>query len=156
MPPDFLTGVGSDVVALRTAFLDALSNIPGAKVVNVAYPADWNLMTGTFNNIRLSERTEPFLPYMKQDPKLFGVSLLSWLQGLFLSGDEWVTGQRAKHHLIREVLDVVMAGWRRAAADRPGPVRHPRPARTRRPDRVHRHRRRPEGPLGDDHRRPAV
>lgn len=110
VPPDFLTGVGSDVAALRTAFLDALSDIPGAKVVNVTYPADWNLMTGTFNNIRLSERTEPFLPYMKQDPKLFGVSLLSWLQGLFLSGDEWVTGQRAKHHLIREVLDVVMAG----------------------------------------------
>jgi aspartyl-tRNA(Asn)/glutamyl-tRNA(Gln) amidotransferase subunit A len=31
------------------------------------------------------------------------------LQGLFLSGDEWITGQRAKAHLIREVLDVTMA-----------------------------------------------
>jgi Asp-tRNA(Asn)/Glu-tRNA(Gln) amidotransferase A subunit family amidase len=109
VPPDFLTGITADVAALRTAFLDTLSGIAGAKVVDVSYPGDWNLMTGTFNNIRLSERTEPFLPYMKQDPKLFGVSLLSWLQGLFLSGDEWVTGQRAKHHLIREVLDVVMA-----------------------------------------------
>lgn len=37
------------------------------------------------------------------------MSLLSWLQGLFLSGDEWITGQRAKNHLIREVLDTVMA-----------------------------------------------
>src|SRR5258708_38816900 len=46
---------------------------------------------------------------MKQGRKLCGVEVLSWLQGLFLSGDEWVTGQRAKHHLIREVLDVVMA-----------------------------------------------
>jgi aspartyl-tRNA(Asn)/glutamyl-tRNA(Gln) amidotransferase subunit A len=110
VPPDFLTGITADVAALRTAFLDTLSGIEGAKVVDVSYPGDWDLMTGTFNNIRLSERTEPFLPYMKQDPKLFGVSLLSWLQGLFLSGDEWVTGQRAKHHLIREVLDVVMAG----------------------------------------------
>jgi Asp-tRNA(Asn)/Glu-tRNA(Gln) amidotransferase A subunit family amidase len=109
VPPDFLTGITPDVAALRTAFLDTLSGIGGAKVVHVSYPDDWNLLTGTFNNIRLSERTEPFLPYMKQDPKLFGVSLLSWLQGLFLSGDEWVTGQRAKHHLIREVLDVVMA-----------------------------------------------
>src|SRR5258707_11906357 len=45
---------------------------------------------------------------MKQDPKLFGVSLLSWLQGLFLSGDEWITGQRAKNHLLREVLDGLM------------------------------------------------
>jgi aspartyl-tRNA(Asn)/glutamyl-tRNA(Gln) amidotransferase subunit A len=110
VPPDFLKGVSADVAALRTAFLGVLSGIPGAKVVDVTYPDDWNLLTGTFNSIRLSERTEPFLPYMKQDPKLFGVSLLSWLQGLFLSGDEWVTGQRAKHHLIREVLDVVMAG----------------------------------------------
>jgi Asp-tRNA(Asn)/Glu-tRNA(Gln) amidotransferase A subunit family amidase len=110
VPPDFLTGITPDVAALRTAFLDTLSGIPGAKIVDVSYPDDWDLLTGTFNNIRLSERTEPFLPYMKQDPKLFGVSLLSWLQGLFLSGDEWVTGQRAKHHLIREVLDVVMAG----------------------------------------------
>jgi Asp-tRNA(Asn)/Glu-tRNA(Gln) amidotransferase A subunit family amidase len=109
VPPDFLSGVSAGVAALRTAFLDTLSSIPGATVVDVTYPDDWNLMTGTFNNIRLSERTEPFLPYLKQDPKLFGVSLLSWLQGLFLSGDEWVTGQRAKHHLLREVLDVVMA-----------------------------------------------
>jgi aspartyl-tRNA(Asn)/glutamyl-tRNA(Gln) amidotransferase subunit A len=66
-------------------------------------------MTGTFKNIRLSERTEPFLPYLKRDPKLFGVSLLTWLQGAFLSGDEWITGQRAKNHLLREVLDGVMA-----------------------------------------------
>ncbi len=108
VPPDFLTGPGADVLALRRAFLTTLAAIPGAKLVDVAYPADWALMTGTFNNVRLSERTEPFLPYLKRDPKLFGVSLLSWLQGLFLSGDEWITGQRAKNHLLREVLDGVM------------------------------------------------
>jgi Asp-tRNA(Asn)/Glu-tRNA(Gln) amidotransferase A subunit family amidase len=109
VPPDYFSGVSPGVAALRTAFLRTMASIPGAKVVNVTYPGDWDLLTGTFNNIRLSERTEAFLPYMKQDPKLFGVSLLSWLQGLFLSGDEWVTGQRAKNHLLREVLDGVMA-----------------------------------------------
>jgi aspartyl-tRNA(Asn)/glutamyl-tRNA(Gln) amidotransferase subunit A len=109
VPPDFLSGTGADVLALRRAFLTTLAAIPGATLVDVAYPTDWSLMTGTFNSIRLSERTEPFLPYLKRDPKLFGVSLLSWLQGLFLSGDEWVTGQRAKHHLLREVLDGVMS-----------------------------------------------
>jgi aspartyl-tRNA(Asn)/glutamyl-tRNA(Gln) amidotransferase subunit A len=108
VPPDYLTGGSAGVLALRRAFLDTLASIPGARVVDVTYPADWGLLTGTFNNIRLSERTEPFLPYLKQDPKLFGVSLLSWLQGLFLSGDEWITGQRAKHHLLREVLDGVL------------------------------------------------
>jgi aspartyl-tRNA(Asn)/glutamyl-tRNA(Gln) amidotransferase subunit A len=110
VPPDFLTGVSAGVLALRKAFLDTMAAIPGAKLVDVTYPADWALMTGTFNNVRLSERTEPFLPFLKQDPKLFGVSLLSWLQGLFLSGDEWITGQRAKNHLLREVLDGVMSG----------------------------------------------
>jgi aspartyl-tRNA(Asn)/glutamyl-tRNA(Gln) amidotransferase subunit A len=110
VPPDYFTGITPAVAALRTAFLKTMASIPGAKVVNVTYPSDWDLMTGTFNNVRLSERAEPFLPYMKQDPKLFGVSLLSWLQGLFLSGDEWITGQRAKNHLLREVLDGVMAG----------------------------------------------
>ena len=39
------------------------------------------------------------------DLKLFGVSLNSWMQGLFLSGDEWIKGQRAKHVLARRVLD---------------------------------------------------
>jgi hypothetical protein len=55
--------------------------------------------------VRLPERTEPFLPYLKQDLKLFGVSLNSWMQGLFLSGDEWIKGQRAKHVLLARVLD---------------------------------------------------
>ncbi|GAA5190904.1 amidase [Rugosimonospora acidiphila] len=110
VPPDYLTGVGADVLALRHGFLDQLASIPGAKIVNVGYPDDWGLLTDTFNNVRLSERTEPFLPYLRQDPKLFGVSLLSWLQGLFLSGDEWITGQRAKNHLLRELLDGVMSG----------------------------------------------
>ncbi|MCU1655872.1 MAG: putative amidase, partial [Pseudonocardiales bacterium] len=110
VPPDYLSGVSPDVVALRKAFLNTVLAIPGTKLADVAYPDDWALMTGTFNNVRLSERTEPFLPFLKQDPTLFGVSLLTWLQGLFLSGDEWITGQRAKHHLLREVLDDVMSG----------------------------------------------
>jgi Asp-tRNA(Asn)/Glu-tRNA(Gln) amidotransferase A subunit family amidase len=109
VPPDYLTGVSAGVLALRQTFLSTIAAIPGARLVDVAYPDDWALLTGTFNAIRLSERTEPFLPYLKRDPKLFGVALLSWLQGLFLSGDEWITGQRAKNHLLREVLDGVMA-----------------------------------------------
>lgn len=108
VPAPYLTG-NADVVALRQAFLDTAAKIPGISIVEVTYPADWALLTGTFNNIRLSERTEELLPFLQQDPKLLGVSSLGWLQGLFLSGDEWITGQRAKAHLIREVLDVTMA-----------------------------------------------
>jgi aspartyl-tRNA(Asn)/glutamyl-tRNA(Gln) amidotransferase subunit A len=110
VPPDYLAGtVAADVLALRKAFLNTMSDIPGATVVQTSYPDDWNLLTGVFNNVRLSERAEELLPFLQQDPRLLGVSSLSWLQGLFLSGDEWVTGQRAKTHLLREVLDVSMA-----------------------------------------------
>ncbi|WP_211229585.1 amidase [Nakamurella lactea] len=104
VPPDYLSVTGP-ALAIRSAFLDQLSSIGDAELVEVGYPDDWDLLTGTFNAIRLSERTEPFLDYLKSDPQLFGVSLLSWLQGVLLSGDEWITGQRAKNHLLREVLD---------------------------------------------------
>ena len=59
--------------------------------------------------MRLPERSEAFLPYLKQDLKLFGVSLNGWMQGLFLSGDEFLKGQRAKHVLLRRVLDDLFA-----------------------------------------------
>jgi Asp-tRNA(Asn)/Glu-tRNA(Gln) amidotransferase A subunit family amidase len=110
VPPDYLAGtVPAAVLALRQAFLATMADIPGCSVLDVDYPDDWSLLTGVFNNVRLSERAEELLPFLQQDPKLLGVSSLSWLQGLFLSGDEWVTGQRAKNHLLREILDVTMA-----------------------------------------------
>ncbi|MHA3705020.1 amidase [Jatrophihabitans sp. YIM 134969] len=110
VPADFVAStVPADVLSLRQAFLSTLSNIPGITLVDVAYPDDWNLLTGTFNSARLSERTEEMLPFLQQDPKLLGVSSLSWLQGLFLSGDEWVTAQRSKHYLLRLILDGIFA-----------------------------------------------
>lgn len=93
----------------RAAMLAAFDDL-GVRVREVELPEEWDLLTGTaFNNVRLPERSEPFLPSLKQDLKLFGVSLNSWMQGLFLSGDEWVKGQRAKHVLLRRVLDDLFA-----------------------------------------------
>jgi Asp-tRNA(Asn)/Glu-tRNA(Gln) amidotransferase A subunit family amidase len=109
VPADFLSSAGTAVLGLRKAFLDRLADMPGATLVEVTYPDDWALLTGTFNAARLSERTEPFRHWLQRDLTLFGVSLLSWLQGLMISGDEWITAQRAKNHLLREVLDGVMA-----------------------------------------------
>ncbi|MFD5322251.1 amidase [Streptomyces sp. NPDC127098] len=103
VPADFL-GSATEV---RRALLDALDAIPGVTLVDVTYPDDWSLLTGAFNGARLAERTEPFRHWLREDPRTFGVSLLSWLQGLMLSGDEWITAQRAKNHLLREVLDGV-------------------------------------------------
>jgi Asp-tRNA(Asn)/Glu-tRNA(Gln) amidotransferase A subunit family amidase len=104
VPPGYASGTSATAQA-RAAMLKQFEAL-GVTVVEVTLPAEWDLLTGgAFNNVRLPERTEPFLPYLKQDLKLFGVSLNSWMQGLFLSGDEWITGQRAKHVLLRRVLD---------------------------------------------------
>jgi Asp-tRNA(Asn)/Glu-tRNA(Gln) amidotransferase A subunit family amidase len=106
VPPGYVSGSAAPARAAMLEQFEAL----GVTVEEVTLPEEWNLLTGgVFNNVRLPERTEPFLPYLKQDLKLFGVSLNSWMQGLFLSGDEWITGQRAKHVLMRRVLDDLFA-----------------------------------------------
>jgi Asp-tRNA(Asn)/Glu-tRNA(Gln) amidotransferase A subunit family amidase len=106
VPPGYVSGTSATARA-RAAMLAQFEAL-GVTVKEVALPAEWDLLTGNaFNNVRLPERSEPFLPYLKQDLKLFGVSLNSWMQGLFLSGDEWITGQRAKHVLMQRVLDDV-------------------------------------------------
>jgi Asp-tRNA(Asn)/Glu-tRNA(Gln) amidotransferase A subunit family amidase len=108
VPPGYASGSSATAEA-RRAMLDVLADL-GVRTKEVTLPDEWALLTGgAFNNVRLPERSEPFLPYLKQDLKLFGVSLNSWMQGLFLSGDEWVKGQRAKHVLLERVLDDLFA-----------------------------------------------
>ena len=103
--PGFTSGTSATAVA-RRAFLDTMANIPGATIVDVTLPEGWNQLTGgNFNNVRLPERSEPFMPFLRRDLRLFGVSLTSWLQGAMLGANEFVTGQRAKLLLIERVLD---------------------------------------------------
>ncbi|RJK96392.1 amidase [Vallicoccus soli] len=105
--PDFLA-VEGEVLAARQAYLAQLASIPGATVVEVPFPDEWELLTGSaFNNVRLPERAEPFLPWLKEDLRLFGVSVLAWLGGLVLSGDEYLKGQRAKTVLFERTMDQV-------------------------------------------------
>jgi Asp-tRNA(Asn)/Glu-tRNA(Gln) amidotransferase A subunit family amidase len=95
---------GSDGAA-RNAMLEVLESL-GATVVDVSLPDDWSTLTGgNFNNVRLPERSEPFLEYLKQDVRLFGVSLNSWIQGLFIGDENYLKGQRAKLLLLKRVLD---------------------------------------------------
>ncbi len=92
-------------VAARRAMLAAFESL-GARTVEVEMPEEWDLLTsGDFNNVRLPERTEPFLQYMKKDVRLFGVSLSPWINGLLLGGPEYLRGQRAKMLLLERVLD---------------------------------------------------
>jgi len=57
--------------------------------------------------VRLPERTEPFLEYLREDVRQFGVSLSPWINGLLLGGPEYLRGQRAKLLLLQKVLDGV-------------------------------------------------
>jgi len=101
VPPGFVSG--SDATQ-RQDFLDTLAGIEGIQIVDVELPDEWELLTETFNSVRLPERTEPFLSFLKQDLTLFGASLLPWLQGLFLSGDETLRGHRSKVVLLERIL----------------------------------------------------
>ncbi|MGD2069485.1 MAG: amidase [Gemmatimonadota bacterium] len=96
-------------VDARRVMLDRFRDL-GARVVEIEYPAEWETLTSwNFNNVRLPERTEPFLEYLRRDVRLFGVSLSPWINGLLLPGAEYLRGQRAKLALLRTVLDDVFA-----------------------------------------------
>jgi aspartyl-tRNA(Asn)/glutamyl-tRNA(Gln) amidotransferase subunit A len=78
----------------------------GARLVEVELPEHWEILTSSsFNNVRLPERSEPFMKYLKEDVRQFGVSLSPWINGLLLSGTEYLTGQRAKMLLLERVLN---------------------------------------------------
>ncbi|WP_328418053.1 amidase [Micromonospora sp. NBC_00389] len=108
--PGFANGTSPSALA-RTAYLAQLAAIPGVTLVDVQLPAEWSQLTGsTFNNIRLPERAEPFMPYLRTDLRGFGVSVTSWLQGALMGGNEFITGQRAKLLLMDRVLNDLFDG----------------------------------------------
>jgi len=105
--PDFLTGGTATSRALRQGFLDQIAST-GVKVVTIPLPDDWAELVGTqFNNVRLPERSEPFLDTLRTDVRQFGVSLSSWVQGLFLTGDTFLKGQRMKYLLLKRTLEQI-------------------------------------------------
>ncbi len=92
-------------IALRREMLARFETL-GARVLEVEMPEDWDTLTSrSFNNVRLPERSEPFLRHLREDVRLFGVSLSPWINGLLLSGTEYLRGQRAKLLLLERVLD---------------------------------------------------
>lgn len=91
----------------RRAFLLEMEDA-GGEIVPLEIPERWTeLSSGTFNAVRLPERSEPFLEWLREDVRLFGVTLASWIQGLLLSGDEYLKGQRAKLALLRLTLEEI-------------------------------------------------
>ncbi|MEU5563244.1 amidase [Micromonospora musae] len=108
--PGFADGTSATALA-RQAYLTQLAAIPGVTLVDVALPEGWSQLTGgTFNNVRLPERSEPFMPYLRSDLRGFGVSVTSWLQGALMGGNEFITGQRARLLLMDRVLHELFDG----------------------------------------------
>ena len=88
----------------RRRFLRTMEEL-GVRLVQVALPPAWEELTSpAFNDVRLPERSEPFLEHLRKDVRLFGVALSPWINGLLMSGDEYLKGQRAKLALLRLVL----------------------------------------------------
>lgn len=96
---------GEEAARARREMLATLETL-GARVVELEMPTDWDVLTSrNLNNVRLPERSEPFLERLREDVRLFGVSLGPWINGLLLSGAEYVRGQRAKMLLLERTLD---------------------------------------------------
>ncbi|MEU0091785.1 amidase [Kribbella sp. NPDC006257] len=103
--PGFTSGT-TEVAAARRAAVDAMAGVQDLRVVDVTLPDEWDVLTNTaFNNVRLPERSEPFLPMLRSDLRGFGVSVTGWLQGALLGAGEYLIGQRAKALLLQRVLD---------------------------------------------------
>lgn len=101
---------GSETATARQGFIDTVAGFGRATVVEVTPPPEFAVLAGSaFNNVRLPERSEPFMPFLREDLGLFGVSLTSWLQGALLGANKYVTGQRAKLLLLERVLDGLFA-----------------------------------------------
>jgi hypothetical protein len=75
----------SETATARQRFIDTVAGFGRATVVEVTPPPEFAVLTSSaFNNVRLPERSEPFMPFLREDLGLFGVSLTSWLQGALL------------------------------------------------------------------------
>jgi Asp-tRNA(Asn)/Glu-tRNA(Gln) amidotransferase A subunit family amidase len=109
VPPGWTDSDDATVAADRSRFLEALRD-SGADVLELPPPVGWaELTSGSLNGARLPERSEIFLDVLKRDVRLFGVALAPWINGLLLSGEEYLKAQRAKLALLRLALDELFA-----------------------------------------------
>lgn len=100
---------GVEAVQARRRMLETFESL-GAELVEIELPEDWETLTSWhFNNVRLPERSEIFLEHLRDDVRLFGVSLSPWINGLLLPAAEYVRGQRARLLLLQRILDDLFA-----------------------------------------------
>ena len=114
--------------AARAAMLTRFEEL-GARVVEIEPPPDWETLTSrNFNNVRLPERSEPFLEVLKRDVREFGVSLSPWVNGLLLSGTEYLRGPTGQAPVAAPGDGWRVQPVRRRCPNQSGSVRHDRVA----------------------------
>jgi Asp-tRNA(Asn)/Glu-tRNA(Gln) amidotransferase A subunit family amidase len=93
----------------RDRFLNELSEL-GAQLVPLSEPEGWeDLASPAVNGARLAERSELFLAELQDDVRSFGVALSPWINGLLLSGDQYLRAQKARTALLAVVLDEIFS-----------------------------------------------
>ncbi|MFC0533695.1 amidase [Phytohabitans kaempferiae] len=103
-PPDFLSGANAETLPMRQSLLDKLAEV-GCRVREVAYPADWELLSGLSSTA--GEATNMFLPFLRKDVSLFADRLPGFLNGMFRSSDNYMKMLQARYQFLRLVLDQV-------------------------------------------------
>jgi len=107
VPSDWSEAEDPRVSRDREAFLRALAEL-GAQPVRLSEPAGWEELTSpAVNGARLAERSELFLAELQEDVRSFGVALSPWINGLLLSGDQYLRAQKARTALLEVVLDEI-------------------------------------------------
>jgi aspartyl-tRNA(Asn)/glutamyl-tRNA(Gln) amidotransferase subunit A len=121
-PPDYLTTANPETLALRQQLLQTLESV-GARVREVPYPDEWELLTGPLASTA-GEGANMFWPFLVKDVRLFADRLTGFLNGQFRSADNYIRMLQARYVLLNRILsqlftkcDVVLIG---TAFDGPG------------------------------------
>ena len=108
VPPDFLTVSDPQQVALRRTMLNVLGNI-GYRVVDVTMPDEWALLVGDLAETQHASGAHYFMPWLKQDVRLFGPRLDGFLPFVLRSGPGLLKLQQANLILLKRIVEQLFA-----------------------------------------------
>jgi aspartyl-tRNA(Asn)/glutamyl-tRNA(Gln) amidotransferase subunit A len=105
VPPGFSDGVSPGTAAAQQAMLATFQSL-GVTVVDLKIPAEFDELANVLIPVAaLPEAIEAHRRFLQADIRQFGVVTLSFIAGLFLSGDEYVSGRGSTLAFIRLVMD---------------------------------------------------
>jgi aspartyl-tRNA(Asn)/glutamyl-tRNA(Gln) amidotransferase subunit A len=100
-PPDYLTTTNPETLALRQRLLEDLAKV-GCTLREIPYPDGWEL--GSELSSTAGEGTNMFLPFLKQDVRLFADRLTGFLNGMFRSSDNYMKMLQARYQFLNLIL----------------------------------------------------